>query len=175
MHRVHPRKFYSIYCAEDCSPATSEQRGMSPHTPSGQLGCKHSVPGPHTGAPWGPWGLASSGQPASPASQDARSQRLTNKPFLQPALSPAAGAFVLESPSVSCDPQKSLTPCILPSASEKDASMEVPRLVLHRNSSAACQPHPSLPITQYPIPRCSLCWPSPFLKVAGDTRPLLVM
>ena len=55
---------------------------------------------PTPGLPVDPWGRASRGQPASPAAQDARSQCLANKPSLQPMLSPAAGAFVPESPGV---------------------------------------------------------------------------
>lgn len=77
---------------------------------------------------------------------------------------------------MSCDPQKPLTPCILLSASEKDASMEVPRTPMHRNSPAACQPHPNLLITQVTPSPGALCAGLPlFLKVARDTRALLVM
>lgn len=159
MYRVHLRKFYCIYCAEDCSPATSEQRGMSPHTPSGHLGCRHSVPGPHTGAPRGLWGLASRDQPASPASQDARSQRLTNKPSLQPALSPAAGAFVLESPGVSCDPQKPLT---LPASFPRPLR----RMPAWRYQNQCCSETVQLPAS--PTQACSsLNTPSPGALCAG--------
>ena len=77
---------------------------------------------------------------------------------------------------MSCDPQKTLTPCILLSASEKDASMDVPRTPMHRNGPAACQPHPNLLITQVTPSPGALCAGLPlFLKVARDTRALLVM
>lgn len=168
VHRVHLREFYCIYCAEDCSPATSEQRGRSPPHSFRHLGCRHG-PQAHTGAPWGPQGSGKQGSASLTCLPGRQKPALTNKPSLQPSLSPAAGAFGAVVASVSCDSTKLLTPASFP-ASEKDASWRYQEHCCTEMVLACRQPHPNLLITQV-TPSPGACAGLPFSKVSRDTRP----
>lgn len=149
MHRVRLRELCHVYCAEAYNTAASEWRAVSPPTSFGTSGLEAGLcPGPlHWGSLW----IRGGGQAG------------VSRPHLPPRMPEASASQIsphssqrchqqlvplCRSSLVSCDPQKPLTPCIPPSASEKDARAEVARTPLHRSGRAAHQPYANLLITQ---------------------------
>ena len=149
VHGVRLRKICRVYCAVEYNPAASEWRVVSPNTSFRTSGLEAGLcpRPPHRGSLWIPGGgQAGVSRPHLPPRTPEASASQTSPRSSQCCHQQLVP--LCRSPLVSCDPQKPLTPCIPPSASEKDVRAEIARTPLHRSGRAAHQPYANLLITQ---------------------------